>query len=246
MCLCAAQFFFVRVFANGGFDQGRAGQVDAAAAPHQDHVVGQARQVGAARRGRAVDHRNLRNACGRQACLVGERAATIHKNLGLVHQVGATRFNERDEREFVFARQRLHAQGFFQAHGCDCAAFDGAVTRADDHAFACYHANARNGATAQCVAHVVVHAQASERAEFQKLAASVDQPRHPFTWQQLPTLVELVALAGRLGHHLVLQRLDFVESRRHAGHICSKSGGLHIDLTHKRRHYFKTSGVTAR
>ena len=60
----SAQRFFGGIFTNGGLDQRRAGQVNAGAAPHQDHVVRQPGYVSPARRGRAMHHGNLRYASG--------------------------------------------------------------------------------------------------------------------------------------------------------------------------------------
>ena len=51
MGLSSAQFVVGTVFANGGLHQGWAGQVNAGAPAHQNDVVRQARQIGAARRG---------------------------------------------------------------------------------------------------------------------------------------------------------------------------------------------------
>ena len=173
--LCAAQFFVAGVFADGGFHQRRPSQIDAAAALHQHHVVAQARQVGAACGGRAVHDRNLRYACSRQPRLVGEGAATVNKDVGLVHQVGATTFHQRDQRQLVLRRQFLRAQRFFQAHGRNRAAFDGAVAGTDEHALAGHLAYTHDAAAAEHTffAVVVVHAQAGQGAEFQKVAAAV-------------------------------------------------------------------------
>ena len=91
--LRAAQFFVAGVFADGGLHQRRASQVDAAAAPDQHHIVAQARQIRAAGGGRAMHHRDLRDAGGRQPRLVGKGAAAVDEDLGLVHQVGAARLH---------------------------------------------------------------------------------------------------------------------------------------------------------
>jgi hypothetical protein len=48
MHLGAAQLFVGGDFAGGGLEQRRAGQEGLGAAAHHDHVVGHARQVGAA------------------------------------------------------------------------------------------------------------------------------------------------------------------------------------------------------
>jgi hypothetical protein len=247
--LRAAQFLVAGVLADGGLHQRRAGQVDAAAAAHQHHVVAQARQVGAAGGGRAVHHGDLRDAGRRQPRLVGEGAAAVDEDLGLVHQVGAAAFHQRHQRQLVLARQFLRAQRLLQAHRRHGAALDGAVAGADQHALAGHHADADDAAAAlhALLAVVVVHAQAGQRAELEKVAAAVDQPRHALARQQLAALLELVALARRFGHHLGFQRAHLGQALGHARGVGLRrpaERGSSRDC--ERGHHFSTSGVTAR
>jgi len=131
----------------------------------------------------------------RQACLVGEGAAAVDEDLGLVHQVRAAGFDQRDQRQLVLCGQFLCTQGLLQTHGCDGTALHGAVAGADQHPLAGHRADAHDAAATEhaLFAVVVVHAQACQRAEFQETAAAVDDPRHAFARQQLPARVELLA-----------------------------------------------------
>ena len=94
MGLGAAEFFVGALLANRGLDQRRAGQVDAGAPAHQDHVVRQARQVGATGGRRPMYHGNLGQAHGRHAGLVGKGASAFDEDFTLVQQVRAATFNQ--------------------------------------------------------------------------------------------------------------------------------------------------------
>ena len=96
----------------------------------EDHVVRQARKVGAARRGRAVHDCDLRDA-GRRAAAPGSRrtAAALDEHLALVQQVRAARLDQVDQRQLVLLCDLLRAQRLFQPHGRDGAALDRAVAR---------------------------------------------------------------------------------------------------------------------
>jgi len=231
MHLCAAQFFVAGVFTDGGLHQRRAGQVDAAASLHQHHVVAQARQVGAAGGGRAVHHRDLRDAGGRQARLVREAAPAVDKDLGLVHQVGAAAFHQGDQRQLVLACQFLRAQGLLQAHGRDGAALHRAVAGAHHNAFAGDHADADDAAAAlhAFFAVVVVHAQPGQRAELEEVAAGVDEARHAFTRQELAAGFEPAAFAFALRHHSGLQRQHFGQALLHALDIGREAGRAGVE-----------------
>ncbi len=167
---------------------------------HQHHVVREPWQVRAARGGGAVHHRDLRDAGGRQARLVGEAAPAVHEDLGLVHQVGAAGLDQRYERQLVVAGDLLRAQRLFQAHRGDGAALDGAVARRHD---ACARpattADADDGAAAldALLAVVVVHAEPGERAQLEEVAASIEQPRDALARQQLAAFIELVPSSTR-------------------------------------------------
>ena len=244
----SAELLVRAVLADGGLHERRAGEIDARAVPDQHHVVGEARQVGAAGGRRSVHDRDLRNSSGRHPRLVGEAATAVHEDLGLVHQVGAARLDERDQRQLVLERDRLRAQGLLQAHRCDGAALDGTVARGDHHALARHRADPDDRAAAlhALLAVVVVHAEAGERAQFQEVAATVEQARHAFARQQLPTLLEALALRLRLGDDLCLERADFTEPRVHAFRAGLEGRALRVDRGGDDGHYFSTSGPTER
>ncbi len=226
--LGAAQVLVRGVFADGGLHQRRAGQVDAAAALDQDHVVRQAGQVGAARGAGAVHHRDLRDAHGRHARLVGEALAALHEDVGLVHEVGAAALDQADEGQLVFAGDLLGAQRLLQAHGRDRAAFERRVRRRDQAALARHHADADDGAAAQhaLLAVVVVHAEASQGGQFEEGRAAVDQAGHPFARQQLAAFLEFVPLGGRALAHQGFEGAHLVEALLHARGVGAKGVGV--------------------
>jgi hypothetical protein len=236
--LGAAQILVAGVFADGRLHQWRAGQVDAAAATHQNHVVRQARQVGTPGGGRAVHHRQLRDASGREPRLIGERAAPLDEDLGLVHQVRAAAFHQRDQRQLVLAGQLLRAQRLLQAHRRHGAALDRAVGSADQHALAGHGADAHDAAATHhaLLAVVVVHAQTGQWAELQEVAAAVQQPRHAFARQQLAAVLELAALALAFAHHLRLQCLHLGQPFAQALRIGGKRGRPGVQLGGELRH----------
>ena len=133
-----------------------------------------------------MHHRNLQNACGRQACLVRKAAPAVNKKLGLLHQVGAAAFHQCAQRQLVLARQFLCPQFLFQAHRRDGATHHRAVAGAHHDPFAGDDTDANDTAAGlhTFLAIVVVHAQAGEEAELEKVAAGVDEARHAFAWRE--------------------------------------------------------------
>ena len=102
-CICgAAEVLLVGHFAGGRVHQRRAGQRRHAVLLDADHIVGHAGHVGAARRGRPVQHGNGRYAGGAQPRQAVEHAAAGGPQLDLVfHQVRAGAFHQMDERQFL-------------------------------------------------------------------------------------------------------------------------------------------------
>ena len=228
----AADLVLGAVLADGGLDQRRAGQKDVGASAHQDHVIRQARQVGAAGGGRAMHDGDLRQAGGRHARLVGETASALDEDLALVHQIRAAALDQIDQRQLVLARDLLRAQRLAQAHRRDGAALDRAVAGRDQAALARNHADANDGATAEhrLLAVVVVHVEAGQAAELQKRRSAIEQARHALARQQLAARLELAALRFGFGNHQLLQALHFGEQLKHALRIRGKRLGLDLDL----------------
>jgi len=244
----AAQRFLGAVFANGCLDQRRAGQVNAGAALHQNHIVRQPGHVSPARRGRAMHHGKLRYAGGRQPRLVGKTAPAVNKNVGLVHQVGAARLHQRNQRQLVLQGNGLRAQAFFEAHGRDGAALDPAVTGGNQHPLAADLADADNRAAPlhRSLAVIVMHAQSGQRAQLQKAAAPVKQTRHPLARQQLAFFLELFAFGAGFNDNPVLQRLHLGQAPGHAFGVGAVGGAARIEQGAKHGHGLRTSGVCAR
>ena len=91
-----------------------------------------------------------------------------------------------------------------------------------------------------------MHAQARQRAELKEIAAAVEQARDALARQQLAALVKLVALGRGLGEHLAFQSAHLRELFLHALHIGLEGSAARIEAGSQARHYFSTSGVTAR
>ena len=232
MGLCTTQLIVGAILANGGLDQRRAGQEDTALPAHQNHIVRQTRQIGTTGRAGAVHHCDLRQAhCG-HPCLVGEGATTVDEDLGLVHQVGTTAFHQRNQRQLVFLGDLLDAQAFFQTHGRNGAALDGAVIGRNDATLARHHTNAHDGTTThhRLLAIVIVHVQTRKATDLQKRRATVQQTGHALPRQQLTTLLELLTLGLGLGNHQTLQVLDFGQQAMHALGIGGEGVGAGVDL----------------
>ena len=185
-----------------------------------------------------MHHRDLRNACCRHARLVGKAAPAFHKDLRLVHQVGAATLHQVNHRQLVLQGHLLGAQRLLEAHGCNGAAFDRAVVHRDQAALARHGADADDGAAAQhCLfAVVVMHVEAGQAAQLQERRVAVQQSGHALTRQQLAALLKLFALAFRLGNHHVLQALHLGQQALHALGIGGKGIGARVDLGTQGRH----------
>ncbi len=176
----AAELFGADDLAGRRLHQRRAAEEDRALVAHDDGLVRHRRHVGAARRARAHDHRDLGNAGGRQRRLIVEDAAemlAVGKHLGLVRQVGAAGIDQIDARQPVLARDLLGAQMLLHRHRIIGAALDGGIV-ADDHAFAAGDA-ADAGDDAGAVDGVVVHAVGGERRQFEERRARIDAASSP-------------------------------------------------------------------
>ena len=201
--LRAAELLLGGLLSQGGLHQRRTREKDLGPAPHGDDVVRQPRHVGAARRGRSVHHRDLRDAGGGQARHVGEDSPAVHEQLALVQQVGPAALHEADHGEPVLQGDLLGAQALLQSHGGDGSALDGAVIGADEAANTLDEADAHDVAAAGHVlaAVVVVHLEPGEGGQLEERAAGVEQPRHALPGHELAALLELGArLLGVLAH----------------------------------------------
>ena len=185
--------------------QRRPAEEDRALPAHDDGLVRHRRHIGAARRARAHDAGDLRDAERGQGRLIVEDAAemlAVGKHLGLVRQVRAAGIDEIDAGQPVLARDLLGAQVLLHRHRVVGAALDGRIV-ADDHDLAAFDA-ADAGDDAGAVDRVVVHAVGGERAEFEERRAGIEQARHALARQQLAAGQMPLARLGRpaLRHRL--------------------------------------------
>ena len=250
MHLCAAQVFVGRNLAGRRLQQRRSGQEDLGLVAHHDDVVGEARQIGAAGRRRAVHHRHLGDAARRHTRLVGEAAAAGNEDLSLVEEVGAAGFDQVHHRQLVLHHDLLDALALALPGGRDGAAFDRRVRRRHDAAHALDIADARDGAAARTRAILVVmHAVAGQRHQFEKGCPTIEQQGDALARHQLLALTKtLTRLFGRRLHARfgVAKLLD---GRQHALAVLPELVAVAVDLAFDDGHGSQppsTLGVLAR
>jgi hypothetical protein len=229
--LGAAQLLVGGDLAGGGLEQRRAGEEDLGAPLHHHDVVGEARMIGAPGGRGAVHHRDMRDAHRRHARHVGEGAAAVDEDLGLVVEVGAARFHQRDVGQLVGQHDLLHAQRFAQAHGGRGAALDAGVARRDDATHTRHSADAGDDAAALDVlgAVVVVHLEAGQGGDLQERRAAVDEMGQALARGQLAALLEHgELLVGGIAHPR-LQRTEALDQRQHVAPVDPKRLGIRID-----------------
>ena len=128
----------------------------------------------------------MRNALRAHIGLVEEDAAkvvSIGKHLVLVGQVGAARVHQINTGQAVLLRHLLGTQMLFHGERVVGAAFDGGVVAHDHAVDTADAANARNQTSARGI--VAVHVERSQRSQFQKRCARVQQHADPVPRQQL-------------------------------------------------------------
>ena len=229
--LGAAQLLVGGDLAGRGLQQRRAGQEHLGLVAHHDDVVGQARQVGAARGRRAVHHGDLRDAARRHARLVGEAAAARHEDLGLVQKVGAARFDQVHDRQLVLHHDLLDALALALARWRHRAALDGGVGRRHHaaHALDIADAGDRAAAGARSVL-VVVHAVAGERHQFEERRAAVEQQRDALARHELLALGEAVARLLRCRLHARLGGAELGDGCEHLLAVALVVVAVAVDL----------------
>ena len=194
----AAEVFGGNHFAGRRLHQRRAAEEDRALIAHDDGLVRHRRHVGAARGARPHDHRDLRDARGRQCRLVVKDAAemlAVGKHVGPLRQVGAAGIDQIDARQPVLARDLLRAQVLLHRQRIVGAAFDRGIV-ADDHAFAPGNA-ADAGDDAGGANSVLVHAVGGERRQFEKRRTRIDQRHHALARQKFSARKVTLARARR-------------------------------------------------
>jgi hypothetical protein len=130
--------------ARGRLHERRAAEEDRALLADDDRLVAHRGDVGAARRARPHDARDLRDAELRHRRLVEEdppEVLAVGEDLVLERQERAARVDEVHARQPVVQRDLLRAQVLLDRHGVVRAALDGRVVGHDDDAPAGDHAD---------------------------------------------------------------------------------------------------------
>ena len=181
----AAQLFRGNHFAGRRLHQRRPSKKNSPLVADDDGLVGHRRHIGAARRARSHDYRDLRDAGRRQRRLIIKNAAemlAVGKYVGPMRKIGAAGIDQIDARQQVLARDLLGAQMLLHRHRIIRAAFDGRVV-AHDHALAAGHPpDAGDNAGAGNL--VVVHAAGGKRRQFKERGAWIDQRHHAVARQE--------------------------------------------------------------
>ena len=200
--VAAAEGFGVDDLAGRRFHERRAAEKDRALVADDDGLVAHGRHVGAARGAGTHDHRDLRNARGREPRLVVEDAAevlAIREHLVLQRQEGAARVDEVDAGQAVLERDFLRAQVLLDRDRVVGAALDGRVVRDHEQFAAVDAADAGHEARGRRV--VAVHAAGGERRDLEERAAGVEEGLDALARQELAARDVLgargLAAAGR-------------------------------------------------
>ena len=172
-------------FAGRGAHQGRPAEKDRPLPAHDDELVRHRRDIGAARRARAHDQGDLRNAGRRQPGLIVEDAPemlAVGKDLVLRRQKRPARIDQIEAGQPVVAGDLLRAEVLLDGHREIGAALDRRVI-GDDDAFAAHDPpDAGDDPGRRHLA--VIHAEGGELRQFEKRRPRVEQCAHPLARQQ--------------------------------------------------------------
>ena len=228
----AAQFFGRHLFARRGLHQRRTAEKNRARAFDDDRFVGHGRHVRAARRARAHDDRDLRNALRGHPRLVVEDAPemlAIGEDLGLQRQERAAGIDEIHAGQPVLERDLLRAHVLLDRHREVGAAFDRGVVGDDQHFAAGDAADAGDDAGRRRF--VVVQVPGRQRRQLEKRRAGVEQLLDPLAHRQLALLaMALDVLRAAALAHAGDALAQFGDERRHAVAIGAKQVRRAIDV----------------
>lgn len=230
--LGTAQVFLGRDLAGGGQQQRRSGEEGTRPAPHHDHVVRQARHVGAAGRRRTVHHGDHGQPGGRHARQVAEHGATGNEALDLVaQQVGAGALHQMHERQLVLQCDVLGPQDLLQCHGTEGTGLDAGVGGHHHAARPAHHADAGHDAGARHALRKVrmVLAVARQRRQFQVGTAGIEQQGDAVARQQLPAFVEQRLRLGRAVAGALLQCAHLGQQAQHVVPVGGEGFALRMD-----------------
>ncbi len=204
----AAQGFVVGLLAGGHLDQRRTGQKYLRTLFDHYHVIGEPRNVGAARGGVAEHQRDGRDAGGREPGQVAEHLTARDEDFFLGGQVRPAGFHQRNDGKPVLQGDLVGPQYLPQCPRVAGAALDRRVV-GDDQAFdTADHADAgdRAGADRKSAA------PGRERAELQERGVRVDEELDAFPRGQLAAgVVTLDVLGATAGERFGELGVDLIE-----------------------------------
>ena len=178
-----------------------------------------------------MHHRDLRNTgCGQQG-LVGKGGAAVNEDVGLVQQVGATRFQQADDGQLLLHGNVLHAQAFAQTPGRDRAPLDGTVGGSHHGPHAAHIADTANAvAPGQRAIFVVMLLVTGQSGDFQKRCAAVEQQVDALARHQLATLVKSGFFLGLGGPHPTFDRTNLRQRPQHVIAVAPESLAKRVKL----------------
>ncbi len=199
------------------------------------HMAG---HVGAAGGARTHDHGDLRDAGGRQPCLVVEDPAemiAIREHLVLQRQERAARIDEVDAGQAVLERDLLRAQVLLDGDRVVRAALDRRVVGDHEQFAAVDAADAGHQARGRRV--VAVQAVGGERRDLEKRAAGIEQGLDALARQQLAARHVLRACGlVAAGRRERLAPLQVGDERRHVRRVRAELGAAGIHARGDARH----------
>ncbi len=219
--------------------QRRAAEEDGALVAHDDALVRHRRDIGAARRARAHDDGDLRDAGRRQRRLVVEDAAemvAVGKDLVLVRQIGAAGIDEIEAGQPVLPRDLLGAQMLLHGDRVVGAALDRGVV-GDDDAFAPRDAaDAGDDPRRRHVA--AIHAVGRELRQLQERRAGIEQGADAIARQQLAAREMALARGGAAAlADLCDARPEIGDAVAHRRRVDLEHGRARIDRGLDHGHY---------
>ena len=186
----AAQLLGFDDLADGGFDQRRPGEIEAAAFGHE-HLVAKHREIGAAGDAVAHDRGELRDARGGDNGVVAKDPAEVvlvGKNFVLHREENAGGIDQINDRQCALKGDALRTDELLGGLGKKGAGFHGRVV-GDDHARNAGHlADARDSAGGRNAAPLLIHFVGGPQAEFEKVRAAIEQVLDPLTRRETPHL----------------------------------------------------------
>ena len=243
----AAELFRRHLLAGRGFDERGTAQEDRAGALDDDGFVGHCRHVGAARRARAHDRSDLRDALRGHSRLVEEDAAemiAIGEHLRLERQVRAAGIDQVDAGQAVLQRNLLRAHVLLHRHGKVRPALHGGVVGDDHHLAARDAADAGDDARRRRI--VVVHVGSGQRGQLEKGRAGIQEALDTLADGQLALRAVTLEILGTAAFSRAAQPIaQLGDELPHAFTVGLESGVGSVDAGVQRVHGRQSCGGIA-